>query len=1276
MKKLLSLILFTLLLSNISQAADFYWFGSVSGLGSGNWSTPSCWSPNSTGTPRYTTEQPSSVDNVYFIGSSFGSSGQTLTINVPANFNTLSISGDVLPFNFNNQFGLNCNGSLYLTNAVSFTNTITGNFNFRGRIIGNEIIHAGVCSKLDFSFDAPSGSYIIDNVKCKALRKFGIGTLSITGNSFVSFMTLNSGNTFISGTITGSSLIFSNVLYPFIGPLLLNIENSILNLDVGIGYDPLVPASRIGNVTVSGIGSLINISGINGAIMNLPPGASNIYKFGNLEFSNASKNPSINSTNSQTFFDDVLINGNSSLNQNFSILGSNLFKNLKVIGIGQKLILQSGKTQTILNSFDYTSNSCQPITLQSSSVGGQAFVSLLGSNFNTDYIRVRDINTSGNVPFVAGPNSVNLGNNTNWTFLTTSSSNFGAGLGNDVAICTNPYTISPNGFGKYNSIKWFDNSTANSFTVTTSGLYTATVNFGTGSGCNFVDDIQVTILPKPSPIITGPTTVGINQSNVVYSTSSVSGNTFSWTIPGFVSLNSPSNRESINVSFANFTTGSFIVQSSNTIPGCIGTASLRVESTTTSTSIPTCTTPSLVISGSLSVCPSVSGFYSIKSPNRTSIYTWSIAGQAFISAGQGASRVFVTFGQNVLDQISVQERTKDGCLGQVSAVQVAQSSGRYSLPALELNCSTTLFTVPLLVTSSIPSGITAMDLTLSYDFLSVTPTGVSFLGNVVRRNYANNAISLYTDFTEPGVVRVSISYSALAPVTANFAGLGTIIGFNFNRLPLFTPGATTSIRITELIEGNLAGINYQCGNEGVVSLKNNEISGAITHILNNRGLFYNSANPTQFNATRISATDIFCQPTTYSVLPDILGNFKFNIDNGEKLTIGRDVPGSYYSGSIALNVQSVINSSDAVQISNFLINPFTTNWKQISLNRNKLAQVYAADVDMDGLVTSLDLFYVQKRSVLQIKEYPQAWNYTDGIPNNTTDLSKDWLFVDKVKFDELASTLNRISILPSLPDCLDEPVPSNSSCIPVGSISYQGILLGDVDGNWNQAPLNSNAIRSSNENQLVVGLDSAIAVNNGYLIPLQIQYADSVKAIDFNFGYDSTQFIVAEVKPTFDAIANNFIWNNFYNKTILAGAYSSDTFSKNLPIYYLKLLSSVPITETSFKEFKSYINGNEVPVVYRQALVTGNSDEHYSSYVNVYPNPTNGSLSVIGKNWGSETVIAELNNSSGQLVQTFEIPVQLSSINSELDLTTVTDGIYFLKLKSDKLIKVIKLIKQ
>lgn len=692
----------------------------------------------------------------------------------------------------------------------------------------------------------------------------------------------------------------------------------------------------------------------------------------------------------------------------------------------------------------------------------------------------------------------------------------------------------------------------------------------------------------------------------------------------------------------------------------------------------TCTTPSLVISGSNSVCASVSGFYFVRNPTKTSSYTWSTTGLSNIVTGQGTSRIFVSFGANVADQISVVETTKNSCVGQPTTIQIQQNAGRYGIPPVDLNCSTTLFFVPILTTSTVPNGITAMDVTLAYDQSLVTPTGISFLGNVVRQAFANNAISLYTDFSELGVVRTSISYSGLAPITANFAGSGTIIGFSFNRLPAFNPGTTTSINITELIEGNLAGINYQCGSAGIITLKNNEIFGQVSNYFNSRPLAYNVSNPAQFNLTQITATDAYCQPYTYSVVPDLTGSFRYNLDKGEKISITRDVPGSYYSAT-ALNVQSVINSNDAIAISSALIRPAFTNesWKQINNSPLKLAKVYAMDVDLDGLVTSQDLYYVQKRSVLQIKEFPQVWNYTDGFPNNTNDLSKDWIFVNNDRFNLVAAPLNQIAILPSLSDCLDEPTPDPTSCASTGINSFRGILLGDVDGNWNQAPLNSNAIRSSAENQFIVDLDSTVAINGGYLVPLYLQYADSVKAIDFNFEYDSTRLIVAEVKPTFDPIAKNFIWNDFNKNTVLAGAYSADTFGTNRPIYFLKLLSSVPVSRSTFKEFKSYINGAEVPVVFRQTAITGNaSNENLASYLNVFPNPTTGMVSVIGKNWGGDTIISEIYNSSGKLVSSLAIPNTQSDIYAELDLNHLDLGLYFIKLHSQHSSKVIKLIKQ
>ncbi|MBY0427257.1 MAG: hypothetical protein K2Q22_16600, partial [Cytophagales bacterium] len=242
----------------------------------------------------------------------------------------------------------------------------------------------------------------------------------------------------------------------------------------------------------------------------------------------------------------------------------------------------------------------------------------------------------------------------------------------------------------------------------------------------------------------------------------------------------------------------------------------------------TCNTPVLTISGALTVCPSVSGFYSVRKPTRTSSYTWNISGQGTIVSGQGTSRIFVKFGSTAQDLISVQETTKDGCVGPAYSVQLSPSSGRYATPDLNLNCSTTLVSIPVLAISSIPSGIVAMDLTLGYDQLLMTPTGVSFLGNVVKQNFSNGAINLYTDYTQLGLIKVSISYSSLAPQTAIFAGLGTIIGFNFTRTPAFVPGGSTSLNIIELIEGNVSGVNYQCGTNGLISLRNNEITGILS----------------------------------------------------------------------------------------------------------------------------------------------------------------------------------------------------------------------------------------------------------------------------------------------------------------------------------------------------------------------------------------------------------------------------------------------------------------
>ena len=134
-KALLIISLFSI--SLLSKATDYYWVG-----GTGNWSEVSTHWATSSGGGTFHSVIPTIFDNVYFDGSSFTSSGQTLTLDVTTpTCNDMIWTGvtNTPTFNGNNKT-LKVYGSLTLVSGIT---TSTLNISFESTTSGKTITSAG-----------------------------------------------------------------------------------------------------------------------------------------------------------------------------------------------------------------------------------------------------------------------------------------------------------------------------------------------------------------------------------------------------------------------------------------------------------------------------------------------------------------------------------------------------------------------------------------------------------------------------------------------------------------------------------------------------------------------------------------------------------------------------------------------------------------------------------------------------------------------------------------------------------------------------------------------------------------------------------------------------------------------------------------------------------------------------------------------------------------------------------------------------------------------------
>ncbi len=175
-------------------------------------------------------------------------------------------------------------------------------------------------------------------------------------------------------------------------------------------------------------------------------------------------------------------------------------------------------------------------------------------------------------------------------------------------------------------------------------ILTSTANQGCPAG---YDTIHITIIPLPSPFITGANTLCAG-STVDYSAQLVPGCLYSWSVNGGT-INGSSASNSINVSWGNSNAGTVTLVQTNSY-GC---------SITTTLNISLVVLPNPVIAGSNSFCQYASSTYSIIClPGST--YSWSAVGGNIVGSDSN-STVHVNWTNDGNGSVTILETNSFGC---------------------------------------------------------------------------------------------------------------------------------------------------------------------------------------------------------------------------------------------------------------------------------------------------------------------------------------------------------------------------------------------------------------------------------------------------------------------------------------------------------------------------------------------------------------------------------------------------------------------------------------
>lgn len=205
----------------------------------------------------------------------------------------------------------------------------------------------------------------------------------------------------------------------------------------------------------------------------------------------------------------------------------------------------------------------------------------------------------------------------------------------------------------------------------------------------------------------------------------------------------------------------------------------------------------------------------------------------------------------------------------------------------------------------------------------------------------------------------------------------------------------------------------------------------------NSPIVYNPDDPDHYLVTNIYGVDVNCSNRSLPVQPDVNGQFSYTSSNGPFVQIERNILSS-------TDVQPVINGFDVSLGHKVLVNDpsFVPT----------IYQVIALDVNADGVISAGDISQINQRSVKTIPEFKQKWNHNlDGTSNG--DASKDWLFLNAAS---LSLPAYQISVTYPYSDGVGyskSKVPVVNFCLPapdanVSETTYTGVLLGDVNGNY------------------------------------------------------------------------------------------------------------------------------------------------------------------------------------------------------------------------------------
>jgi len=555
-------------------------------------------------------------------------------------------------------------------------------------------------------------------------------------------------------------------------------------------------------------------------------------------------------------------------------------------------------------------------------------------------------------------------------------------------------------------------------------------------------------------------------------------------------------------------------------------------------------------------------------------------------------------------------------------------------------CSETLYQVPVATSSPYSvNDVKGYDVVINYDATKLVPTGnVTITNELINSTYVESTSSI----SSPGVLNLSINLNGSAPASAEFNGTGTIFNVGFTKLAGFNAIDSSIVSVPFMQESYITGVQAKSVKSAkMYSTAIQSYTGNLVFWSDSSPITYNSASPASALITNIYGS------TGSPVTPNQNGQFTSNLSSGLDLSIQRDIINEN-------SVQAIVNAADAVLGKTLLINgAFTPS----------VYQIIALDVNLDGVVSAGDISQMKQRTTLSIPEYMQSWNYNNqGVSNGSP--SKDWIFVDNARIatpaylisssfpanDNIGFSKARVPQVPfTIPMVVSNYTSNNSTCPTVGTETYKGIMLGDVNGSY--ASYTADGLLKSEDALITIDLSQAVINGNKVTVPVVITSDEPVNALDLAFEFNESKLSFNNVSE----LAQNIEAESFFNqndRTFRYSAYTLENFKLNQSVALISFESTDgTINKKDFHSLMGLLNGKPVDVSFEKAGITSSILDRIS----IYPNPSNGNFTVVS----SEDVNIEILEMSGKLLK--EVSVK-SNQEQAINLDNVTAGVYLIRV--------------